>query len=99
MINQNALKCMISQLSSFTLTISTSSANFLFSNVPIINFIMVFDICQGHTYTLYERYPPHNTSAQILDRQVTDYGLNLTKYHSTLFQPLKQKTNTSLYMF
>ena len=81
LIFQNALKCIISQLSSFTLTISTSSANFLFSNVPIFNSIMVFDISQGHSYTLYERYPPNNASAQIVDREITHYDLTLTIYH------------------
>jgi hypothetical protein len=50
---------------------------FLFSNVDIINFIMFLDICEGYTYTLYERYPPLNTSAQILDREITHYDLNL----------------------
>jgi hypothetical protein len=67
---QNALKCMISQLSWLTLTISNSSRNILFSNVAIINFIMFFDKCEAYTYTLYERYPPHTTSAQILDREI-----------------------------
>jgi hypothetical protein len=40
---------------------------------------MFFNICEAYTYTLYERYPPHNTSAQILD-----YDMDLRKYHSTL---------------
>jgi hypothetical protein len=82
---QNDLKCMISQLSSMTLTISKSSRNILFSNVAIINFIVFFDICERFTYTLYERYPPPNTSAQILHREITHYDLNLRTYHSSLF--------------
>jgi hypothetical protein len=56
-----------------------------FPNVAIINFIKFSDICEAYTYTFYERYPPHNTNAQILDREKTDYDLNLGKYHSTLF--------------
>jgi hypothetical protein len=81
----NALKSMISQLSWLTLTFSKSHRNILFSNVPIINFIMFFDICEAYTYTLYERYPPHKTSAQILHREITDYDLEARKYHLTLF--------------
>ena len=58
---------------------------YMFENVPIVNFNMFFDICEGYTYTLYERSLPLITSAQILDSKITNYVLNLKKHHSTIF--------------
>ena len=81
----NALKCMVPQLSSMNLIISNRSRNILSSKVPITNFIMFFDICERYKTTIYEWYPTHNTSAQIFDREMTGYDLNIKKYHSTFF--------------
>ena len=75
---QNALKCMIQQLSSLTLTISSSSPKYSPFECPHYSFFIMFlDICERYTYTFYERNPPHNTIAEILDREITDYDVNV----------------------
>ena len=82
---------MISQLPALILTISNTSRYILFSYFPFINFIMFLHIRKGYTYTLYGKYPPHNISAQILDREIAHYELNLTKLSFNILLSIKTK--------
>ena len=63
---------------------------FSFRMFPLL-ILLFFDTCEAYTYTLYERYPPHNISAQILVREITNNRVNIRKYHSTSSKHYKKK--------